>query len=57
MACGFSSPSAFIETFRTTLGVTPGRYRHEAHAPDGSEVHPRQRPAIGVQGVGEVRGE
>jgi len=30
MACGFASPSAFIETFRNTLGTTPGRYRHEA---------------------------
>lgn len=30
MACGFSSPSAFIETFRTAVGITPGRYRHEA---------------------------
>jgi AraC-like DNA-binding protein len=30
MACGFSSPSAFIETFRSTLGATPGQYRHEA---------------------------
>jgi AraC-like DNA-binding protein len=29
MACGFSSPSAFIETFRAALGATPGRYQHE----------------------------
>ena len=28
-ACGFSSPSAFIETFRSTLGSTPGRYQQE----------------------------
>lgn len=35
MACGFSSPSAFVETFRTTLGTTPGRYRQEA-TPAGS---------------------
>ena len=32
MACGFSSPSAFIETFRSAVGSTPGRYRHEALA-------------------------
>ena len=31
-ACGFSSPSAFIETFRNALGTTPGRYRQEALA-------------------------
>ena len=37
MACGFSSPSAFIETFRSTLGATPGQYRHEALA-TGSAV-------------------
>ena len=30
MACGFSTPSAFIEAFRTTVGTTPGRYRQEA---------------------------
>ena len=30
MACGFSSPSAFIETFRSAVGSTPGRYRVEA---------------------------
>jgi AraC-like DNA-binding protein len=29
MACGFSTPSAFIGTFRSTLGITPGRYQHE----------------------------
>jgi AraC-like DNA-binding protein len=29
MACGFSTPSAFIGTFRSTLGTTPGRYQHE----------------------------
>ena len=26
-ACGFATPSAFIETFRKALGTTPGRYR------------------------------
>ncbi|MCO6010916.1 helix-turn-helix transcriptional regulator [Actinoallomurus purpureus] len=25
-ACGFRSPSAFIESFRHAFGVTPGRY-------------------------------
>lgn len=25
-ACGFPTPSAFIETFRKALGTTPGRY-------------------------------
>jgi AraC-like DNA-binding protein len=30
MACGFSTPSAFIGTFRSTVGTTPGRYQHEA---------------------------
>jgi AraC-like DNA-binding protein len=37
MACGFSSPSAFIETFRAALGATPGQYRHEALS-TGSEA-------------------
>ena len=36
MSCGFSSPSAFIEAFRTTVGITPGRYRHEAMSADAA---------------------
>lgn len=27
VACGFATPSAFIETFRKALGTTPGQYR------------------------------
>jgi AraC-like DNA-binding protein len=26
-ACGFATPSAFVESFRRALGITPGRYR------------------------------
>lgn len=29
-ACGYRSPSAFIESFREAFGVTPGRYRGAA---------------------------
>jgi AraC-like DNA-binding protein len=32
MACGFSSASAFIETFRAAVGATPGRYQHEVRS-------------------------
>jgi AraC-like DNA-binding protein len=32
MACGFSTPSAFIGTFRSAIGITPGRYQQEALA-------------------------
>jgi AraC-like DNA-binding protein len=32
-ACGFATPSAFIETFRKALGTTPGRYRATANRP------------------------
>lgn len=28
--CGYATPSAFIEAFRTTFGTTPGAYRKEA---------------------------
>ncbi len=26
LACGWSNPSAFIETFRRTFGATPGKF-------------------------------
>jgi AraC-like DNA-binding protein len=29
-ACGFATPSAFIETFRKAIGTTPGRYKAAA---------------------------
>lgn len=32
-ACGFATPSAFVETFRRALGTTPGRYRTATNAP------------------------
>jgi AraC-like DNA-binding protein len=29
--CGYRSPSAFIEGFRTVLGTTPGRFFGAGH--------------------------
>lgn len=39
-ACGFATPSAFIETFRKALGTTPGRYRSGAVPPNGPHLRP-----------------
>lgn len=33
VACGFATPSAFIESFRRALGTTPGRYRADMLPP------------------------
>jgi AraC-like DNA-binding protein len=33
LACGWSNPSAFIETFRRSFGVTPGKFYTDAGSP------------------------
>lgn len=39
-ACGFATPSAFVEAFRKALGVTPGRYRQPPAQPTESTPQP-----------------
>jgi len=39
--CGWATTSSFVDTFRRTMGTTPGAYRSSSHGTGRSTLEPR----------------